>query len=217
MKSSNNSHCWVPISRCQKVVIMLVSTLINGLDWLLTALLLQLKNTLEEVWYWLSPTVQNWLAGTIPPGSSAPKHDRPKRWLNAHWLHILQLIEEHAQVEMHLDWHYEFRYVFSLSMGLLFTTILAGLNQWANFWYEYYLKIAVWLQFVLYGIITCLWHHVLMEMHNQYMGKLSRIWYPPLLGAGGLDMSHISHATKLERYWKCTDHNIQDKGVFSDV
>ena len=54
------------------VVIMLVSTLINRLDWLITTLSLQLKDTLEEVWYWLSPVVWNWLAGTTPLGSSAP-------------------------------------------------------------------------------------------------------------------------------------------------
>ena len=94
------------------VVIMLVTILIYRLDLLLTVLLLQLKDTFEEVWYWLSPTIQSWLAGTIPPGSYAPKPDRPKRWLNAHWLQILQLIEEHAQDEMLLDWHYKFRYIF---------------------------------------------------------------------------------------------------------
>ena len=94
------------------VVIILVTILIYGLDLLLTVLLLQLKDTFEEVRYWLSPAIQSWLAGTIPPGSYAPKLDRPKRWSNAHWLQILQLIEEHAQDETLLDWCYEFRYIF---------------------------------------------------------------------------------------------------------
>ena len=94
------------------VAIMLVTILIYGLDLLLTVLLLQLKDAFEEVQYWLSPAIQSWLAGTIPPGSYAPKLDRPKRWSNAHWLQILQLVEEHAQDEMLLDWCYEFRYIF---------------------------------------------------------------------------------------------------------
>ena len=94
------------------VVIILVTILIYRLDLLLTVLLLQLKDAFEEVHYWLSPAIQSWLAGTIPPGSYAPKIDRPKRWSNAHWLQILQLVEEHAQEEMLLDWHYEFRYIF---------------------------------------------------------------------------------------------------------
>ena len=94
------------------VAIILVTILIYRLDLLLTVLLLQLKDAFEEVRYWLSPAVQSWLAGTIPPGSYAPKLDRPKRWSNAHWLKILQLIEEHAQDETLLDWHYEFRYIF---------------------------------------------------------------------------------------------------------
>ena len=94
------------------VAIILVTILIYGLDLLLTVLLLQLKDTFEEVRYWLSPTIRSWLAGTIPPGSYAPKLDRLKRWSNAHWLQILQLIEEHAQDETLLDWRYEFRYIF---------------------------------------------------------------------------------------------------------
>ena len=94
------------------VAIMLVTILIYGLDLLLTVLLLQLKDAFEEVWYWLSPAIQSWLAGTIPLGSYAPKLDRPKRWSNAHWLQILQLVEEHAQDEMLLDWCHEFRYIF---------------------------------------------------------------------------------------------------------
>ena len=94
------------------VAIILVTILIYGLDLLLTVLLLQLKDAFEEVRYWLSPAVRSWLAGTIPPGSYAPKLDRPKRWSNAHWLQILQLVEEHAQDETLLDWCYEFRYIF---------------------------------------------------------------------------------------------------------
>ena len=61
------------------VAIMLVTILIYGLDLLLTVLLLQLEDAFEEVQYWLSPTIQSWLAGTIPPGSYAPKLDRPKK------------------------------------------------------------------------------------------------------------------------------------------
>ena len=58
------------------VAIILVTILIYGLDLLLTVLLLQLKDAFEEVRYWLSPAVRSWLAGTIPPGSYAPKLDR---------------------------------------------------------------------------------------------------------------------------------------------
>ena len=94
------------------VAIILVTILIYRLDLLLTVLLLKLKDAFEEVHYWLSPAVQSWLAGTIPPGSYAPKLNRLKRWSNAHWLQILQLVEEHAQDETLLDWCYEFRYIF---------------------------------------------------------------------------------------------------------